>query len=128
MPGCGQHQHSPDEGEEGDTEISKQASGCSTQHGRGTQPPSGSVSVPGRRKNICLPSRRDVTEYSAEPVVREDGKRLQGRRYINTQDNYGKEPSGPCTNSKGIPTKCGRRENASNGQSSNDETTGGECD
>ena len=127
-PGCGQHEHSPDPGEEGDTEICKQVSGrFSEQYGGGTQQSPGSISLPRRRKNICLPSCRDATEYSEEPVIREDAKRLQGRRYTNTQDNYGKEPSGPCINSPGIPTKCGIRENASNEQSSNDEGTGREC-
>ena len=42
LPGCGQHQHNPDPGEEGDTEICKQVSGhFAQQHGGGTQPPQG---------------------------------------------------------------------------------------
>ena len=52
----------------------------------------------------------DATEYSEELVVREDGKRLQSRRNINTKDNYGKEPSDSYINSKGIPTKGSIRE------------------
>ena len=80
MPGGGQHQHCPDQREEGDTEVRTQISGCSTQHGGGTQQSPGSVSLPGRRKNIHFSSCGDVTEYPAEPVVQEDGKRLKGQK------------------------------------------------
>ena len=46
----------------------------------------------------------------------------------NTQDNYGEEPSDPYLNSEGIPTKSSIRENASNGQPSDDAGTGRESD
>ena len=128
-PGCGQHKYSPDPGEEGDTEICKQVSGhFSKQYGGGTQLSPGSIPLPRRRKDLCLPSCRDAAEYSEEPVVREDAKRLQGRRCRNTQDNYGKEPSDPYLNSEGISTKSSIRENASNGQPSDDAGTGRESD
>ena len=81
-PGCGQHQHSTDPGEEGDTEVCQQISGhFSEQYGRGTQRSPGSVSLPRRRQNLCLPSRGHVTEYSEEPVVPENAKGLPGRRH-----------------------------------------------
>ena len=127
MPGCGQHEYSSDQGEEGDTEICKQVLGhFSEQYGGGIQRSSGSVPLSRRRKDLCLPSCRDAAEYSKEPVVREDAKRLQGRRCRNTQDNYGEEPSDPYLNSEGIPTKSSIRENASNGQPSDDAGTGRE--
>ena len=82
MPGCGQHQHSTDPGEESDTEVCQQISGrFSEQYGGGTQRSPGSVSLPRRRQNIRLPSHGDVTEYSEEPVVRENAKGLPGRRH-----------------------------------------------
>ena len=126
-PGCGQHEHSTDPGEEGDMEVCKQISGrFSEQYGGGTQRSPGSIFVPRRRQNLHLPCY--ATEYSKKPVVREDAKRLQGRRHPNTKDNHGKEPSDPYVNSAGILTKCGIRENASDQQSSNDEGTGRKCD
>ena len=127
-PGCGQQEHSPDPGEKGDTEICKQVSGCvSDQYGGGTQQSPGSVPLP-RRKDLRLPSCGNAAEYSEEPVVQQDGKRLQGRRYRNTQDNYGTESSDSYLNSERIPTKNSIKENASNEQPSDDETTGRECD
>ena len=129
MPGCGQYEHSTDPGEEGDTEVCEQISGrFSGQYDGGTQRSPGYISLSRRRQNICLPSGGDATEYSEEPTVREDAKRLPGQRHRNTKDNHGKEPSDPCTNSAGILTKCGIRENASDEQSSNDEGTGRKCD
>ena len=77
----------------------------------------GSVSLPRRRQNLCLPSHGDVTEYSEEPVVRENEKGLPGRRNRNPQDNTGKGPCNPCVNPTGIFTKGGSRDNASDGQS-----------
>ena len=115
--------------EKGNTEICKQVSGrFSEQYSGGTQLSPGSVSLPRRRKDLCLPSCGDAAEYSEEPVVQEDAKRLQGRRCRNTQDNYGKEPSDPYINSEGIPIKSSIRENASNEQPSDDAGTGRECD
>ena len=55
-------------------------------------------------------------------------KRLQGRRHRNPQDINGKGPGDPCINSTGIFTKHGSRDNASDGQSSNDEGNGRKCD
>ena len=129
MPGCGQHQHSTDPGEEGDTEVCQQILGrFSEQYGGGTQRSPGSVSLPRRRQNVCLPSHGHVTEYSEEPVVSEDAKGLSGRRHQNPQDNNGKGPCNPCINPTGIFTKGGSMDNASDGQSSYDEADGRKCD
>ena len=128
-PGCHQYQHSPDSGEEGDPKICTQVWGrVSEQYGAGTQRSPGAVSLPKRRKDVCLPSGRDAAEYSEKPVVREDAKRLQSRRCGNTQDNYGTESSDTYFNSEGIPTKGSIRANASNGQPSDDAGTGREGD
>ena len=53
-----------------------------------------------------------------------NAKRLQGGRHRNPQDYNGKEPGGPYVNPTGIFTKSGSRDNASDGQSSNDEGIG----
>ena len=58
------------------------------------------------------------------PLFEENAKGLPGRRHRNPQDNTGKGPCNPCVNPTGIFTKHGSRDNASNGQSSNDEGNG----
>ena len=64
MPGGGQQEHCPIEGEEGHTEVYEQISGDNTeQYGTGAQRPSGSLPVPRRWQDLCLSSRGDVTEY-----------------------------------------------------------------
>ena len=55
-------------------------------------------------------------------------QKSQGRRHRNTQDNNGKGPSDPSVNSTGIFMKRGSRDNASDGQSSDDEANGRKCD
>ena len=90
----------------------------------GPRDPQGPFFLPRRRQNLRLPSRGNVTEYSEEPVVRENAKGLPGRRHRNPQDNNGKGPCNPCVNPTGIFTKGGSRDNASDGQSSNDEGNG----
>ena len=125
MPGCGQQEHSTDTRKESHTEVYEQISGDFTeQYGAGTQRSPGSVSVSRRRQDICLPSRGDAAEYPEEPPFRQNAKRLQGGRHRNPQDYYGEEPGGPYVNSTGISTKSGSRDNASDGQSSDDERTG----
>ena len=125
MPGCGQQEHSPDTRKEGHTEVYEQISGDNTkQYGTGTQRSPGSLSVPRRRQDICLPSHGDVAEYPEEPPFRQNAKRLQGRRHRDTQDYYGEEPGGPYANPTGVFTKSGSWSNASDGQPSDDERTG----
>ena len=129
MSGCGKYQHSPDTGEESNTEICEQISGhFKDQHGGGTQRSPGSIPLPRRRQNLCLPTCGDVAEYPEEPLVRQDEKRLPGRRYRNTKNNYGTEPSDSCINSTGVLEKRGVRQNASNEQPSDDETISRKCD
>ena len=128
-PGCGQQDHSTDTGKEGQTEVCEQILGHSSeQYGGGTQRSPGSFFLPRRRQDVCLPSRGDAPAHTEESTFRENAKRLQGRRHQTTQDNNGKGPSDSCVNSTGIFTKRGSRDNASDGQSSNDEANGRKCD
>ena len=128
-PGCGQQVHSADTGKEGHTEICEQIPGHLTeQYGGGTQRSPGSIFLPRRRQDVCLPSRGDAPEHTEESTFRENAKRLQGRRHRNPQDINGKRPGDPCVNPTGIFTKCGSRDNASDEQSSNDEGNGRKCD
>ena len=125
-PGCGQQEHSPDARKESHTEVYEQISGDFTeQYGAGTQRSPGSISVPRRRQDVCLPSHWDATEYPEEPPFRQNAKTLQGGRHRNTTDYYGKGPGGSYANSTGVFTESGSWTNASDGQPSDDERTGG---
>ena len=125
MPGCGEQKHSADTGIQGHTEVCKQVSGNSTeQYGGGTQRSPGSIFVPRRRQDICLPSHGDAPEYSEESTFRQNAKRLQGGRHRNPQDYNGKGPGDPYVNPTGVFTQCGSRDNASDEQSPNDEGNG----
>ena len=129
MPGCGEQKYSADMGIQGHTEVHEQVSGNTTeQYGRGTQRSPGSIFVPRRRQDICLPSRGDAPEYKNEPTFRQNAKRLQGGRHRDSQEYNGKGPCDPYANPTGVFMQCRSRDNASNGQSSDDETNGGKCD
>ena len=129
VPGCGEQKHSADMGNQGHTEVCEQVPGNSTeQYGRGTQRSPGSIFVPRRRQDVCLPSCGNAAEHTEKSTFRQNAKRLQGRRHRNPQDYNGKGPGDPCVNPTGIFTKCGSRHNASDGQSSNDEGNGRKCD
>ena len=129
MPGCGEQKHSADTGNQGHTEVCEQVPGNSTEeYGGGTQRSPGSIFVPRRRQDVRLPSRGDAAEHTEKSTFRQNAKRLQGGRHRNPQDYNGKGPGGPCVNPTGIFTKCGSRDNASDGQSSNDEGNGRKCD
>ena len=129
MPGCGQQEHSADIGKEGHTEICEQISGhFAEQYGRGTQRSPGPFPLSRRRQDLCLPSRGDAAEHTEESTFRENAKGLPGRRHRNSQDNNGKGPSNPCVDPTGVFMKCRSRDNASDGQSSNDEGNGRKCD
>ena len=124
-PGCGQQEHSSDTRKEGHTEVYEQISGdLSEQYGAETQQSPGSVSSPRRWQDVCLSSRGDAAEYPEESTFRQNAKRLQSRRCRNSQDYYGEQSGGPYVNSTGIHTKSGGRDNASDGQLSDDERTG----
>ena len=110
-------------------EVHEQISGNTTeQYGGGTQRSSGSVFVPGRRQDICLPSRGDASEYKIQPTFRQNAKRLQGGRYQNSQEYHGKGPHDSYPIPTGVFTKSRSRDTASNEQSSDDETDGRKCD
>ena len=129
MPGCGEQKHSPDTGIQGHTEVREQVSGNSTeQYGRGTQRSPGSIFVPRRRQDVCLPSHRDASEYTVKPTFRQNAKRLQGRRHRDSQEYHGEGPCDPYANPTGVFTKGRGGDNASNGESSDDETNGRKCD
>ena len=69
MPGCGEQKYSADTGIQGHMEVRKQVSGNTTeQYGGGTQRSPGSIFVPRRRQDICLPSCGDAPEYKDEPA------------------------------------------------------------
>ena len=119
-PGGRKQEHRSIEGEEGHTEVHEQVSGDITdQYGTGIQQHSGSFSEPRRRKDIC----RNVAEYSEEPSVRQNDKRLRGGRSRNTTNNDGEGPGGAYDDSTGVFTESGGWTNAANGQSSDDERT-----
>ena len=123
--GCGQQEHSAATRKEGHTEVCKQILGHSSeQYGGGTQRSPGSIFLPRRRQDVCLPSHGDAPEHTEESTFRENAKGLSGRRHRNPQDNNGKGPGDPCVNSTGIFTKRGSWDNASDEQSSNDEENG----
>ena len=129
MPGCGEQKHSADTGIQSHTEVRKQVSGNSTeQYGGGTQRSPGSIFVPRRRQDVCLPSRGDAPEYTEESTFRQNAKRLQGGRHRNSQEYNGKGPGDSYVNPTGVFTKCRSRDNASDEQSSNDEGNGRKCD
>ena len=129
MPGSGKPEHSPITGKEGDTEVYEQKSGSYTeQYGGGTQRSQGPLLLPRRRQDVCLPSHGDAAEHKEEPTFRENEKGLPGRRHRDSKNNNGKGPSNRRANSPGVFTKCGSRDNASDGQSSNDEGNGRKCD
>ena len=67
MPGCGQQEHSANTGKEGHPEICEPIPGYLTeQYGGGTQRSPGSVFLPRRRQDVCLPSRGDAPEHTEE--------------------------------------------------------------
>ena len=129
MPGCGEQKYSTDTGIQGHTEVHEQVSGNTTeQYGGGTQRSPGSIFVQRRRQDVCLPSHGDASEYKNEPSFRQNAKRLQGGRHRDSTEYNGKGPCDPYANPTGVFTQCRSRDNASNGQSSDDETHGRKCD
>ena len=78
-PGGRKQEHGSIEGEEGHKKVHEQVSGnISDQYGTGIQQPSRAISLSRRQKDICLTACRNAEEYSVEPSVRENAKRLQG--------------------------------------------------
>ena len=125
-PGSGKQEHRSIEGKEGHTEVYEQVSGDITeQYGAGIQQSSGSFPVPRRQQDLHISSRRNVTEYSEEPSVRQNEKRLPGRRSRTSTNFHGEGPGSTYDDSTGVFTESGGWTNAANGQSSDDERTGG---
>ena len=127
-PGSGEQKYSPDTGSQGHTEVHEQISGNTTeQYGGGTQRSPGSVFVPRRRQDICLPSCGDASEYQDQPAFRQNAKRLRGGRYPDSPEYHGKRPGDSYPNPTGVFAKSRSGDNASHGQSSDDETNGRKC-
>ena len=125
--GCCQQEHSTDMGEEGHTQICKQIPGnLSEQYGRRTQRPSGSIFLPRRGQDICLPSIGNASRHTEQSTFRENAEGLQSREHQNPENYNGKGPDSPCVNPTGILTKRGSRDHASDEQSRSTEGNGRE--
>ena len=106
-------------------EVYEQISGDNAeQYGAGTQRPTGSLPVPRRRKDVRFSSHGDVAEYSEKPSLRQNEKRLPSGGHRNTKNYYGEEPSGTYADTPGVFTESSGWINASDGQPSDNETTG----
>ena len=125
MPGSGQQEHCADTGEEGHTEVCEQIQGnLSEQYGRRPEGSPGTILLPRRGQNICLPSIGNVTRNTEEPTFRENAKGLQSRRHRTPEKYNGKGPENPCVNTTGVFMKRGSRDNASYEQSQSTEGNG----
>ena len=123
-PGGRQQEQGSIAGEKGYKELHEQVSGnISDKYGAGIQQPSGAISLSRRWKDVCIAARRNAEEYSVEPFVRENAKRLQGRGNRHTENNDGQRPRGPHDDSTGVLAEGGRWSNAENEQSRNDGRT-----
>ena len=121
MPGGRKQEHGSIEGEQGHTEVHEQVPrSISDQYGTGIQQPSRSLSLSGRCKDVCLAARRNAEEYSVEPSVRENAKRLPSRRNRSTENDDGQRPGGTYGDSTGVFAEGSGWPNAANEQSQND--------
>ena len=120
MPGGRKQEHGSIEGDQGHTEVHEQVPrSISDQYGAGIQQPSGSLSLSGRWKDVCLAARRNAEEYSVEPSVRENAKRLPSRRNRSTENDDGQRPGGAYGDSTGVFAEGSGWPNAANEQSPN---------
>ena len=93
IPGGRKQEHGSIEGEQGHTEVHEQVPrSISDQYGTGIQQPSGSLSLSGRRKDVCLTARRNTEEYSVEPSVRENAKDCQAEGIEVPKTMMAKDP------------------------------------
>ena len=123
-PSGRQQVHGSIVGEKGYQEVHEQVPGnISDEYGAGLQQPSGTVPLSGGWENVCIAARRNAEEYSVEPFIRENAKRLQSRGNKHTRDNNGQRPRGPHDYSAGVPAEGGRWPTAENDQSRNDGRT-----
>ena len=120
-PGGRKQEHGSIEGEQGHTEVHEQVPrSISDQYGAGIQQPSGSLSLSGRRKDVCLAAHRNAEEYSVEPSVQENAKRLPSQRNRSTENDDGQRPGGAYGDSTGVFAEGSGWPNAANEQSPND--------
>ena len=121
MPGGRKQEHGSIEGEQGHTEVHEQVpQSISDQYGAGIQQPSGSFSLSGRWKDVCLAAHRNAEEYSVEPSVRQNAKRMPSRRNRSTENDDGQRPGGAYGDSTGVFAEGSGWPNAANEQSPND--------
>ena len=86
MPGSGQQEHCADTGEEGHTEVCEQVQGnLSEQYGRRPERSPGTILLPRRGQNICLPSAGDDTRHTEEPAFLRKCKRTAKQKASNSQ-------------------------------------------
>ena len=119
-PSGRKQEHGSIEGEQGHTEVPEQVPrSISDQYGAGIQQPSRSLSLSGGRKNICLAARQNAEEYSVEPSVPENAKRLPSQRNRSTENGDGQRPSGAYGDSSGVFAEGSSWPDAANEQSPN---------
>ena len=81
-PDNGQQEHCADMGEESHTEVCEQIQGnLSEQYGRRPERSPGTILLPRRGQNICLPSVGNDKRHTEEPTFQENVKGLQSRRH-----------------------------------------------
>ena len=120
-PGGCKQEHGSIEGDQGHTEVHEQVPrSIADQYGTGIQQPSGSLSLSRGRKDVCLAARLNAEEYSVEPSVQENAKRLPSRRNRNTENDDGQRPGGAYGDSTGVFAEGSGWPNAANEQSPND--------
>ena len=69
--------------------FEKQIQGnLSEQYGRRPERSPGTILLPRRGQNICLPSVGDDTRHTEEPAFRENAKGLQSRRHRTPEKYY----------------------------------------
>ena len=92
-PGGRQQEHGSIEGDQGHTEVPEQVPrSISDQYGTGIQQPSGSLSLSGRPKNVCLAARRNAEEYSASHLYQKMQKDCQAKGIEVPQTVMAKDP------------------------------------
>ena len=70
MPGGRKQEHGSIEGDQGHMEVHEQVPrSIPDQYGAGIQQPSGSLSLSGRQKDVCLAACQNAEEYSVKPSV-----------------------------------------------------------
>ena len=119
-PSGHKQEHGSIEGEQGHTQVPEQVPrSISDEYGAGVQKPSRSLSLSGRWQNVCLAACRNAEEYSVEPSVPENAKRLPSQRNRSTDNGDGQRPSGAYGDSSGVLAEGSSWPDATNEQSRN---------